>query len=153
MRPRLVVLVTLAACGPDPRTDDGDGGIDGATIDAAIDAIPIDSPDAPPPPDVDVVITADNAYSFGYGDVVPWVRSMPNHDDAPPGSSRASLSPITTWPPSTKRSIAASGTSSSSPARSMPVISQASSGNTATRSRSAKGSSCHPSGVEVVSRR
>lgn len=35
----------------------------------AIDAVPIDSPDAPPPPDVHVVITADNAYSFGYGDV------------------------------------------------------------------------------------
>lgn len=69
MRPYALALVPLLACGPDAASS-----IDGATPDAAldavvVDAVPIDSPDAPPPPDVDVVITADNAYSFGYGDV------------------------------------------------------------------------------------
>ena len=59
---------SLAACGPQAADDDGT--TDAATIDARpIDATPIDSPDAPPPPDVTVTITADNAYSFGYGDV------------------------------------------------------------------------------------
>lgn len=69
MRFHALALASLIACGPDAASS-----IDGATPDAAIDAVivdavPIDSPDAPPPPDVDVVITADNAYSFGYGDV------------------------------------------------------------------------------------
>jgi hypothetical protein len=74
MRPRPVVssiaLATLAAaCGP-TSPDSGDAGADATAADArVIDAIPIDSPDAPPPPDVEVIITADNAYSFGYGDV------------------------------------------------------------------------------------
>ncbi len=61
-------LALLTACGPSNDADDT--GTDAATIDARpIDATPIDSPDAPPPPDVNVTITADNAYSFGYGDV------------------------------------------------------------------------------------
>ncbi len=68
MRTLAIVLVAAAACGPDAAQPDG--GVDGAAADArVVDAIPIDGPDAPPPPDADVVITADNAYSFGYGDV------------------------------------------------------------------------------------
>jgi len=69
MRLTYAVLFALAACGSDSPAGDGDAAVDGTPVDAPIDAIPIDSPDAPPPPDVDVVITADNAYSFGYGDV------------------------------------------------------------------------------------
>ncbi len=61
-----LALVLAGACGPNSGGDDP---TDAATIDARpIDAIAIDSPDAPPPPDVTVTITADNAYSFGYGD-------------------------------------------------------------------------------------
>lgn len=64
----LAALATLAACGP--STPEGDDDADAAAIDARpIDGTPIDSPDAAPPPDVTVRITADNAYSFGYGDV------------------------------------------------------------------------------------
>jgi hypothetical protein len=60
------LLTALAACGP---SDPAGGGTDAAAPDArAVDATPIDSPDAPPPPPVTVTITADNAYSFGYGD-------------------------------------------------------------------------------------
>lgn len=63
--------LALPACGPSsPSSHDGDDTVDAPAPDArAIDATPIDSPDAPPPPDVLVTITADNAYSFGYGDV------------------------------------------------------------------------------------
>ncbi len=62
----VATLVLAAACAKsDPATEP----VDAAAIDApAIDAIAIDAPDAPPPPDVEVTITADNAYSFGYGD-------------------------------------------------------------------------------------
>lgn len=63
------VAVLAAACGPDPVPGDPDAATIDAPIVDAIDAIPIDAVDAPPPPDVQVVITADNAYSFGYGDV------------------------------------------------------------------------------------
>jgi hypothetical protein len=59
-----------AACGPTGTSGDA-GGSDDAAADASADgAAPIDASliDAPPPVDVDVVITADNAYSFGYGD-------------------------------------------------------------------------------------
>lgn len=69
----IVVGVTLAlsipACGPDAASPDAGATLDAAPDAVVIDAVPIDSPDAPPPPDVQVVITADNAYSFGYGDV------------------------------------------------------------------------------------
>ena len=62
-----VVAGALVACGPSSSGDDTDARTTDAAVDArAIDATPID---APPPPDVTVTITADNAYSFGYGDV------------------------------------------------------------------------------------
>lgn len=61
---RSAALLVLVACGPTPRAD-GD-------LDAAVDAVADTAPaiDAPPPVaagPVRVVITADNAYSFGYG--------------------------------------------------------------------------------------
>lgn len=68
MRRCCLAVIALTACGPEPRGGEDAGGPDAAAVDAPVDAVPIDSPDAPPPPDVDVVITADNAYSFGYGD-------------------------------------------------------------------------------------
>ena len=70
-------LATLPACGPEAAAPDA-GPIDATAPDAVvIDAVPIDSPDAPPPPDVHVVITADNAYSFGYGDVTGVATYIP----------------------------------------------------------------------------
>jgi hypothetical protein len=68
--PMISFAIAAAGCGPSAVTgDDGGGGGDAtasdATADAPIDALEID---AAPPVDVDVVITADNAYSFGYGD-------------------------------------------------------------------------------------
>ncbi len=59
-------VVFLVACGGGTATPDAP-----VAADAAVDATPADArPDAfiPPLVDVDVVITADNAYSFGYGD-------------------------------------------------------------------------------------
>jgi len=62
----VVVGALTAACGASADGNRTDAATtDAAAIDAPTDAIDID---APPPPDVDVVITADNAYSFGYGD-------------------------------------------------------------------------------------
>lgn len=69
MRSKLLASMwLLAACGPSSSGMTDAAEVDGAAIDAPVDAVPIDSPDAAPPPDVDVVVTADNAYSFGYGD-------------------------------------------------------------------------------------
>jgi hypothetical protein len=62
------LLCTAFACGPSAR----DHVIDAAIEDAAYDDAPASiapEPDATPAGPVDVVITADNAYSFGYGDV------------------------------------------------------------------------------------
>lgn len=63
----VVMSSIFAGCGPDSSGDEVDASIanDAVAVDAPVDAIPID---APPLPDVEVVITADNAYSFGYGD-------------------------------------------------------------------------------------
>jgi hypothetical protein len=63
-----VSLLVGAACGGSASSP-----VDAAAASdaAVVDAVPADAaPDAfiPPPVDVDVVITADNAYSFGYGD-------------------------------------------------------------------------------------
>lgn len=59
-----IIALALAACGPPPGNDvDAGGSGDAAGFDAdiVIDSIPaVSGP-------VDVVITADNAYSFGYG--------------------------------------------------------------------------------------
>jgi hypothetical protein len=68
MRPLLACLAVAAACGPEAATEVDAPPADAAADARLIDAVPIDSPDAPPPPDVEVVVTADNAYSFGYGD-------------------------------------------------------------------------------------
>ena len=64
----VVMSAFFAGCGPDTSGGEVDASPanDAVAVDAPVDAIPID---APPPPDVEVVITADNAYSFGYGDV------------------------------------------------------------------------------------
>lgn len=63
----LGVALTVAACGPTIRQT-GNGDVDAAApgIDAAI--AQLDAPSLASGP-VHVVITADNAYSFGYGDV------------------------------------------------------------------------------------
>jgi hypothetical protein len=68
----LLAAVALGAgCGPsslgrddDPQVDAGPAPVDAAP---AADSNVVDPP--PPATDVEVVITADNAYSFGYGDV------------------------------------------------------------------------------------
>lgn len=62
MRGKLACLIVLAACGPSIR-DQPDATTD---ADPGIDATIIDSPPVATGP-VNVVITADNAYSFGYG--------------------------------------------------------------------------------------
>jgi hypothetical protein len=62
----LIFAGLLCACGPSSRGTpalDAKGNGDGRTIDA-----PPVAPDAAPTGPVDVIITADNAYSFGYGD-------------------------------------------------------------------------------------
>ena len=68
----LAVSLQVLGCGdsgPFTRLEDG-GGDGSAPLDATT---PVDAerPDLPPPvpPDVHVLITADNAYGFGYGDV------------------------------------------------------------------------------------
>lgn len=63
----LLLLAGAPACGPTNRVDPDAAG--GATIDAA-NGTTVDAEIIEPPPatDVEVVITADNAYSFGYGD-------------------------------------------------------------------------------------
>ena len=62
----LLLCVLACACGPSSqRVPDAAGGTSDATRDAP-HHVSIDSPIATGP--VDVVITADNAYSFGYGD-------------------------------------------------------------------------------------
>jgi len=67
MRTRTITIVVLAACGPTARSNiDAGNAVD---VDASVDAVP--TVDAPPPiaaGPVRVVFTADNAYSFGYGD-------------------------------------------------------------------------------------
>ena len=66
--PLVLSLSVSVACGPGDGDDDG-GVIDsGQQIDAPMvvpDGAPI--PDAAPPTPVNVIITADNAYGFGYG--------------------------------------------------------------------------------------
>ena len=59
---RIIGCLALAACGPSLANRSDAGAIDGSGVDAtSVDAAPIVS--GP----VNVVITADNAYSFGYG--------------------------------------------------------------------------------------
>ena len=77
MRPLLACLALAAACGPEAATEVDAPPADASADARLIDAVPIDSPDAPPPPDVHVVITADNAYSFGYGDVTGVATYIP----------------------------------------------------------------------------
>jgi len=56
------------AAGPVGPADDGGGDTDGSNEDIVrADLPPIDVPPRPPAVDVDVIITADNAYGFGYG--------------------------------------------------------------------------------------
>jgi hypothetical protein len=62
----LIATALLAACGP----SSGDGAPDANPVDGGGEASDGPTPaDAAPLVDVDVVITADNAYSFGYGDI------------------------------------------------------------------------------------
>jgi hypothetical protein len=64
-KPAFIVIALVAACGPPPgrATVDAASGDDSGTADAEI---VVDAPPLVSGP-VDVVITADNAYSFGYG--------------------------------------------------------------------------------------
>ena len=65
MRNSALIAVLVAACGPSPGSAaDAGGGSDAASADDA--AVVVDAPPTATGP-VDVVITADNAYSFGYG--------------------------------------------------------------------------------------
>jgi hypothetical protein len=64
----VLMLACAVACGPSGSGQEVDAP---GAADAPVDSpLPTDAPgiDAPPPPDVEVVITADNAYSFGYGE-------------------------------------------------------------------------------------
>ena len=66
MRTTMGIVLALAACGPTPVRHGGD--VDaGNQVDAPTTTMPpVDAAASGP---VDVVITADNAYSFGYGDI------------------------------------------------------------------------------------